>query len=89
MANRQNFWDLVNTQQEIADLLATDRTVVSKMMAGKRGMSPETARKLAAKTGEAAPTLYLKSQLRSMEHKAATKSMSEAGFSGSEPTCHA
>jgi plasmid maintenance system antidote protein VapI len=85
MSNRQNFWDLMaaKTQQEIADHLATDRSVVSKIISSKRGFSPEVARKIAAITGDPAPTLYIKSQLASMEHKAATKSMSEAGFMGS------
>ncbi len=85
MADRQNFFDAFaeRTQKEISDHLATDRTVLSKGINAKRGFSPEVARKIAAKTGDPAPTLYLKSQLAAMEHKAATKSMSEAGFLGS------
>jgi plasmid maintenance system antidote protein VapI len=82
--HRRDFWTEVGkTQQEIAENLGADRTVVNRIMSGERGMSPELARKLAKKTGKPAPTLYLKSQLASFEHKAATKSMSEAGFLGS------
>jgi plasmid maintenance system antidote protein VapI len=84
MSNRQDFWKLVGrTQQEIAENLGADRTVVNKVISGERGMSPELSRRLAAKTGKPAPSLYLKSQLASFEHRAATKSMSEAGFLGS------
>ncbi len=85
MANRQSFWDLMaaRTQKEIAEHLGVDQGTVSKMKSNGRGMSPEVARRVAAKTGENAPKLYLLSQLASIERAAATKSMSEAGFMGS------
>jgi plasmid maintenance system antidote protein VapI len=82
--HRRDFWAVLGkTQQEIADHLGADRTVVNKVISGERGMSPEFARKLAKVTGKPAPTLYLQSQLASFEHKAVTKSMSEEGFLGS------
>ncbi len=85
MADRKNFWEemAARTQAEIAEHLATKQSSVSRMKTGERGFSPEVSRKIAAKTGEPVPTIYLKSQLASMEQKAATKSMSEAGFMGS------
>jgi plasmid maintenance system antidote protein VapI len=85
MANRQNFWDIMaaKTQQEIAEHLAIKQSNVSRIKSAERGFSPEIARKIAAKTGEPAPLVYLRSQLESMEHRAVTKSMSETGFLGS------
>jgi plasmid maintenance system antidote protein VapI len=83
MATR-DFWAIMaeKTQAEIADHLGTKQPLVSKLISGERGLSPELARRVAAKTGEPAPAVYLKSQLASFEHRAATKSMSEEGFLG-------
>jgi plasmid maintenance system antidote protein VapI len=85
MADKKDFWEIMRakTQQEIADHLSLKQGSVSRLKAGERGFSPEIARKIAFKTGENAPTLYLTSQLASMERGAATKSLSEAGFMGS------
>jgi transcriptional regulator with XRE-family HTH domain len=85
MANRTNFWEIMRakTQEEIAQHLSVKQGSVSRLKAGERGLSPEIARKIAFKTGENAPTLYLTSQLASMERGAATKSLSPAGWFGS------
>jgi hypothetical protein len=80
---RGNFWELIKTHDEIREHLAGKETQISQAKHGVRGFSPELARKIAAKTSDNAPTLYLTSQLASMEKKAATKSMSPAGFMGS------
>jgi uncharacterized membrane protein len=80
---RQSFWEVMKTHEEIKEHLADQKTTLSKVKHGERGFSPELARKIAAKTGESAAALYLTSQLASMEKRAATKSMSEAGFMAS------
>jgi hypothetical protein len=73
----------MKTHDQIKEHLADKKTTLSKVKHGERGFSPELARRIAAKTGENAASLYLTSQLASMEKKAATKSMSPAGFLGS------
>jgi hypothetical protein len=91
MSDKKDFWELMRakTQKEIAEHLALkdgSQGSVSRFKSGERGFSPEISRKIAFKTGENAPTLYLTSQLASMEQKAATKSISEAGWFGSAQT---
>ncbi len=80
---RQSFWEAMKTHDEIREHLAGKETQISQAKHGVRGFSPELARKIAAKTSDNAPTLYLTSQLAAMEKKVAAKSMSEASFMGS------
>jgi len=88
--NRQNFWDLMaaKTQQEIADHLATDRSVVSKMISGERGFSPAIARNAAIMSGgeEKPGILYLTSQVAALKHNLQTGKMKPENSLGAAQT---
>ncbi len=87
MAQRTNFWDLMRdrTQQDIADHLATKQSVVSNLIANKRGFSPEIARKAATMSGgkEKAATLYLTTQVAALKQKLQTGEMKPENALGS------
>ncbi len=80
---RQNFWQILKTHDEIKEHLRDKKSAISQVKHAERGFSPELAKRIAAKTGDNAATLYLESQLASMEKKVSTKSMSQAGFMAS------
>jgi plasmid maintenance system antidote protein VapI len=69
----------LKSQQELAGELGTQQQVVSAMKSGQRGVSAEIARRIATKSGEKAGTVYLTSQVASLKHKLATKTISPDG----------
>lgn len=65
--------------RELADEIGTHPETIAAVKSGQRGLSVDTARKVAARSGEHAPTLYIESQIASLSRKTATKSISKTG----------
>ncbi len=71
------------SQTELAEELGTHQPTIAAIKSGAQGMSVDLARRVAAKSGGKAATVYLESQIASLKHKAVTKSITKAGVLGS------
>ncbi len=71
------------SQTDLAEELGTHQETLAAIKSGSRGMSVDLARRVAAKSGGKAATVYLESQIASLKHKAVTKSITPAGVLGS------
>ncbi len=73
----------MKSHKELAGELGTHRETITAIKSGGRGMSVDLARRVAAKSGEKAATVYLRSQIASLKVRAATKALSRTGTLGS------
>lgn len=73
---------IAKTQQQIAESLGTGKSAVVAMKNHNRGASVEVAKKAAAVTGAAPATIFLTTQVASLQKRIATKAIRDENILG-------